>query len=115
MNNKGMAITTVIYSIILLLSLCMFLALGILRSEYTNDKQYILDLREELNDWLKGDEESYGVDKIIKQTGNKDNSGLYTITHPADSTLQIGATESITEYRYRGKDPKNHVTFNGER
>ena len=114
MNNKGMAITTVIYSIILLLSLCMFLALGILRSEYTNDKQYILDLREELNDWLKGDEESYGVDKIIKQTGNKDNSGLYTITHPADSTLQIGATESITEYRYRGKDPKNHVTFNNE-
>ena len=95
MNNKGMAITTVIYSIILLLSLCMFLALGILRSEYTNDKQYILDLREELNDWLKGDEESYGVDKIIKQTGNKDNSGLYTITHPADSTLQIGATERI--------------------
>ena len=114
MNNKGMAITTVIYSIILLLSLCMFLALGILRSEYTNDKQYILDLREELNDWLKGDEESYGVDKIIKQTGNKDNSGLYTITHPADSTLQIGATGSITEYRYRGKDPKNYVTFNNE-
>ena len=114
MNNKGMAITTVIYSIILLLSLCMFLALGILRSEYTNDKQYILDLREELNDWLKGDEESYGVDKIIKQTGNKDNSGLYTITHPADSTLQIGATESITEYRYRGKVPKNYVTFNNE-
>ena len=114
MNNKGMAITTVIYSIILLLSLCMFLALGILRSEYTNDKQYILDLREELNDWLKGDEESYGVDKIIKQTGNKDNSGLYTITHPADSTLQIGATESITEYRYRGASPKNYVTFNNE-
>ncbi len=114
MNNKGMAITTVIYSIILLLSLCMFLALGILRSEYTNDKQYILDLREELNDLLKGDEESYGVDKIIKQTGNKDNSGLYTITHPADSTLQIGATESITEYRYRGKVPKNYVTFNNE-
>ena len=114
MNNKGMAITTVIYSIILLLSLCMFLALGILRSEYTNDKQYILDLREELNNLLKGDEESYGVDKIIKQTGNKDNSGLYTITHPADSTLQIGATESITEYRYRGASPKNYVIFNGE-
>ena len=114
MNNKGMAITTVIYSIILLLSLCMFLALGILRSEYTNDKQYILDLREELNDWLKGDEESYGVDKIIKQTGNKDNSGLYTITHPADSTLQIGNDKDIKEYRYRGASPKNYVSFNNE-
>ena len=114
MNNKGMAITTVIYSIILLLSLCMFLVLGILRSEYTNDKQYILDLREELNDWLKGDEESYGVDKIIKQTGNKDNSGLYTITHAKDTTLQIGNDKDIKEYRYRGANPKNYVTFNNE-
>ena len=68
MNNKGMAITTVIYSIILLLSLCMFLVLGILRSEYTNDKQYILDLREELNDWLKKDDGNFdtsGANKPI--------------------------------------------------
>ena len=114
MNKKGMAITTVIYSIILLLSLCMFLVLGILRSEYTNDKQYILDLREELNNLLKGDEESYGVDKIIKQTGNKDNSGLYTITHSKDTTLQIGNDKDIKEYRYRGANPKNYVTFNNE-
>ena len=114
MNNKGMAITTVIYSIILLLSLCMFLVLGILRSEYTNDKQYITDLRDELNDWLKGDEVSTGADKLVSKTGNKDNSGLYTIVHPADSTLQIGTTEDITEYRYRGANPKNYVTFNNE-
>ena len=59
MNNKGMAITTVIYSIILLLSLCMFLVLGILRSEYTNDKQYITDLRDELNDWLKKEDDNF--------------------------------------------------------
>ena len=114
MNNKGMAITTVIYSIILLLSLCMFLVLGILRSEYTNDKKYITDLRDELNDWLKGDEVSTGADKLVSKTGNKDNSGLYTIVHPADSTLQIGTTEDITEYRYRGANPKNYVTFNNE-
>ena len=55
-----------------------------------------------------------GVEELIKLTDNKDNSGLYTITHPADNTLQIGATESITEYRYRGANPKNYVTFNGE-
>ena len=54
------------------------------------------------------------TDTLIKLTNNQNESGLYTITHPADSTLQIGATESITEYRYRGKNPKNHVTFNGE-
>ena len=55
-----------------------------------------------------------GADTLIKLTDNKDNSGLYTITHAADSTLQIGATESITEYRYRGASPKNYVTFNNE-
>ena len=57
---------------------------------------------------------STGADTLIKLTNNKDNSGLYTITHEADSTLQIGATSSITEYRYRGASPKNYVTFNGE-
>ena len=55
-----------------------------------------------------------GADTLITLTDNKDNSGLYTITHPADSTLQIGATEDITEYRYRGANPKNYVTFNNE-
>ena len=54
------------------------------------------------------------TDKLIALTNNKDNSGLYTITHAKDTTLQIGATEDITEYRYRGASPKNYVTFNGE-
>ena len=55
-----------------------------------------------------------GADTLVKLTNNKDNSGLYTITHAADSTLQIGTNEDITEYRYRGASPKNYVTFNGE-
>ena len=54
------------------------------------------------------------TDKLIALTNNKDNSGLYTITHAKDTTLQIGATEDITEYRYRGASPKNYVTFNNE-
>ena len=59
-------------------------------------------------------EETIATDKLIALTNNKDSSGLYTITHPKDSTLQIGATEDITEYRYRGASPKNYVTFNNE-
>ena len=55
-----------------------------------------------------------GADTLIKLTNNKDNSGLYTITHAKDSTLQIGTNEDITEYRYRGASPKNYVTFNNE-
>ena len=54
------------------------------------------------------------TDKLITLTNNKDNSGLYTITHPKDTTLQIGNDKDITEYRYRGASPKNYVTFNGE-
>ena len=61
-----------------------------------------------------GELSTTGADTLIKLTNNKDNSGLYTITHPADNTLQIGATEDITEYRYRGASPKNYVSFNGE-
>ena len=54
-----------------------------------------------------------GTNTLIKLADNKD-SGLYTVTHPADSTLQIGTTENMTEYRYRGASPKNYVTFNNE-
>ena len=61
-----------------------------------------------------GELKKSGADTLIKLTNNKDNSGLYTITHAADTTLQIGATESVTEYRYRGASPKNYVTFNNE-
>ena len=61
-----------------------------------------------------GDLSKSGTDTLIKLTDNKDNSGLYTITHEADNTLQIGTNESVTEYRYRGANPKNYVTFNNE-
>ena len=54
------------------------------------------------------------TDKLIALTNNKDNSGLYTITHAKDTTLQIGNDKDITEYRYRGASPKNYVTFNNE-
>ena len=58
--------------------------------------------------------ESGAANTLITLTDNKDNSGLYTITHEKDSTLQIGTNEGITEYRYRGASPKNYVTFNNE-
>ena len=60
------------------------------------------------------DQELTAVDALMLLRDNQSNSGLYTITHEADSTLQIGTTESVTEYRYRGANPKNYVTFNNE-
>ena len=61
-----------------------------------------------------GELKKSGADTLIKLTDNKDNSGLYTITHPKDPTLQIGNDKDIIEYRYRGANPKNYVTFNNE-
>ncbi len=104
------------------------------------DESYILPIKNETTTSKQTNEETYkfkvkvvGVDSPITieeeistsvtgiasqvlptLTSNADNSGLYTITHPADNTLQIGATESVTEYRYRGASPKNYVTFNNE-
>ena len=101
------------------------------------DESYILPIKNETTTIKQTNEETYkfkvkvvgvdtpitieekssvttGVDTLIALTNNKDNSGLYTITHPADNTLQIGTNESVTEYRYRGASPKNYVTFNGK-
>ena len=61
-----------------------------------------------------GELKKSGVDTLIKLTDNTNDSGLYTITHAADNTLQIGANESVIEYRYRGASPKNYLTFNNE-
>ena len=61
-----------------------------------------------------GELKKSGTDTLIKLTNNQNNSGLYTITHEADTTLQMGTNESITEYRYRGANPKNYVKFNNE-
>ena len=52
-----------------------------------------------------------GVDSLIKKEGS---DGLEKIVHSADSSLQIGATEDITEYRYRGANPNNYAIFNNE-
>ena len=101
------------------------------------DESYILPIKNETTTSKQTNEETYkfkvkvvgvdtpitieekssgakGTDTLIALTNNKDSSGLYTITHPADNTLQIGTNEDITEYRYRGASPKNYVTFNNE-
>ena len=101
------------------------------------DESYILPIKNETTTSKQTNEETYkfkvkvvgvdtpitikeksnattGTDTLIALTNNKDSSGLYTITHPKDTTLQIGNDKDITEYRYRGASPKNYVTFNNE-
>ena len=101
------------------------------------DESYILPIKNETTTSKQTNEETYkfkvkvvgvdtpitieekssgakGTDTLIALTNNQNESGLYTITHPKDSTLQIGNDKDITEYRYRGANPKNYVTFNNE-
>ena len=49
MNNKGFAITTVIYSLIILLSAVMLVILGVLKSGYSTENAYIKDIKSELD------------------------------------------------------------------
>ena len=93
-----------------------------LYTETSNDGNHTLEMKDVIYKFkvnvytVVNNEETIitGADTLIKLTDNKDNSGLYTITHPKDSTLQIGNDKDITEYRYRGANPKNYVTFNNE-
>ena len=101
------------------------------------DESYILPIKNETTTSKQTNEETYkfkvkvvgvdtpitikeksnatkGTDTLIALTNNQNESGLYTITHPKDTTLQIGNDKDITEYRYRGASPKNYVNFNNE-
>ena len=93
-----------------------------LYTETSNDGNHTLEMKDVIYKFkvnvytVVNNEETIttGADTLIKLTDNKDNSGLYTIIHPKDTTLQIGNDKDITEYRYRGASPKNYVSFNGE-
>ena len=93
-----------------------------LYTETSNDGNHTLEMKDVIYKFkvnvytvLENEETiTTGADTLIKLTDNKDNSGLYTIIHPKDTTLQIGNDKDITEYRYRGASPKNYVSFNGE-
>ena len=45
-NNKGFAITTIVYSILIILSLSMFIVLEVAKNSYENEKEYMADVNE---------------------------------------------------------------------
>ena len=53
MNNKGFAISTIIYTSIVLLSLVMFTTLAIERNKYVNQKELVNDVNNKLSSCLK--------------------------------------------------------------
>ncbi|MGM9879333.1 MAG: hypothetical protein ACI31R_04840 [Bacilli bacterium] len=64
---------------------------------------------------VTGGEFTVSIPAVTMLTAKVGESGLEEVIHPADSTLQIGATEDITEFRFRGGDTtvtNNYVYFN---
>ncbi len=56
MNNKGFAITTIVYGIVILLVLVAFTGISILKNEYYDKKDLVEDIKEELNTCLENNE-----------------------------------------------------------
>ena len=54
MNNKGFAITTMVYAAILLFSLVMLAALGVEKNKYVNQRDYVDNINAELGNCLSG-------------------------------------------------------------
>lgn len=55
MNNKGFAVTSMVYAAIILLSITMFAVLTIMKSEYTNQKEFVEDINKNLTQCIGGD------------------------------------------------------------
>ncbi len=53
MNNKGFAITTMVYALVILLSMSMFLVLNIMDNNYNDNKKLVNDVQEELDECLR--------------------------------------------------------------
>ena len=56
LNNKGFAITTLVYGIVTLLVLVAFTGISILKNEYYDKKDLVEDIKEELNTCLENNE-----------------------------------------------------------
>lgn len=52
MNNKGFAITTMVYALVILLSMSMLIVLNIMDNNYNDNKKLINDVQEELDECL---------------------------------------------------------------
>ncbi len=53
MNNKGFAVTTMVYSAIILMTLVMFSVLAIEKNKYIEQKDYISSTEKALNRYMR--------------------------------------------------------------
>lgn len=53
MNNKGFAITTMVYALVILLSMSMFVVLDIMDNDYNDNKDLVKEVQTELDTCLE--------------------------------------------------------------
>lgn len=83
LNKKGFAVTTVVYSILVLLILFMFILLAIVRGSYFNEKDFTKEVQEELDTYLK----NMGAD-TKKPVCTFDSSNIkLSVSQPVSVTL----------------------------
>lgn len=75
-NNKGFAITIVVFSLLILLIAFMFLILGVLRNEYKSQKDFVEETKQELNEIIKEKNEGTKYTLTISK-----GTGIQTITN----------------------------------
>ena len=54
MNNKGFAVTSMVYAAVILLVIVMFTVLAIVENEYTNQKEFVEDINKNLTKCVNG-------------------------------------------------------------
>ena len=92
LNNKGFAISVILYSIIILVIGILYLLIDVLNTRHNLSKQTNNEIVEYLNNQTVN---IYGVTKII-------------------NTGELMYVSDNLNYYYHGKNPKNYVDFNSE-
>ena len=75
-----------------------------------NEKKYSYKFRVNINNEAVPVKKDYALEFVQANVGK---NGLEEITHEIDDTLQVDS-RFATEYRYRGGNVNNYVTFNNE-
>ena len=86
LNNKGFAISTVVYAILILFVIFMFTILVLYRNTYRNQKQFSADVQDELNEHLVEQTPPDTNPPACTLISTKNADGTYTLTISSSST-----------------------------
>lgn len=84
LNEKGFAITTILYSMIMLVSLILFLLIGLQGFQYRSTSEFASNIAKELNEMVDSSYTPISLSSTFSYTGN-----IQTYTVPQDGLYQL--------------------------